>query len=149
MQCKEGKLFLSVHKALDLWSLSDSYCLAQYSSERCKSREDVQAPSIRLCHTRKIKEILSGELATPEGRLLLEKARKAGWVDEHYQTRLSLTKSALFASHMAIRLGIKDKWKYFEILWMRKNMRSNYNTAILQKESSEFFDDVKALFSTI
>jgi len=93
--------------------------------------------------------ILPDELATPEAMIYWQKAMKAGWVDEHYQTKLSLTKSALFASHMAIRLGIKDKWKYFEILWKRKNMRSNYNTAILQKESSEFLDDVKALFSTI
>ena len=93
--------------------------------------------------------ILPDELATPEAMIYWQKAMKAGWVDENYQTKLSLTKSALFASHMAIRLGIKDKWKYFEILWKRKNMRSNYNTAILQKESSEFLDDVKDLFSTI
>lgn len=82
-------------------------------------------------------------LATPEAMVLWKKAQDAGWVDENYQPKLSLTKSAILASEIAIRLGIKDRWKYFEMLWHRKNMRSHHNTALSQKNSYMFFDEVK------
>ena len=82
-------------------------------------------------------------LATPEAMALWKKAQDAGWVDENFQPKLSLTKSAILASEIAIRLGIKDRWKYFEILWHRKNMRSHHNTALSQKNSYMFFDEVK------
>ena len=82
-------------------------------------------------------------LNTEQAKALWKKAQDAGWVDENYQPKLSLTKSAILASEIAIRLGIKDRWKYFEILWHRKNMRSHHNTALSQKNSYMFFDEVK------
>ena len=72
-----------------------------------------------------------------------------GRVDNHYQPKLSLTKSAILASEMAIRLDIKDRWKYFEILWNRKNMRSDYNTAYSQKQILVFQDEIRTVFSSI
>jgi len=93
--------------------------------------------------------ILPDELATPEAMIYWQRAMKAGWVDEHYQTKLSLTQSAILAFEMANRLNIKDRWKVFEAFWQRKNMRSSYNNALLQRQSLKFQDDVKALFSTI
>ena len=93
--------------------------------------------------------ILPDVLATPEAMIYWQKAMKAGWVDEHYQTKLSLTQSAILSFEMANRLNIKDRWKVFEAFWQRKNMRSSYNNALLQRQSLKFQDDVKALFSAV
>lgn len=90
---------------------------------------------------------LPGELSTPEAMALWKKAMSKGWIDERYQPKLSLTKSAIFAFEMANRLGIQERWKVFEQFWNRKNMRSNYNNALLQRQSLIFQDEVKALFS--
>ena len=95
------------------------------------------------------KVVLPAPLATPEAMILWQKAMAAGWVDNHYQPKLSLTKSAILASEMAIRLDIKDRWKYFEILWNRKNMRSDYNTAYSQKQILVFQDEIRTVFSSI
>ena len=92
---------------------------------------------------------LPAPLATPEAMVLWQKAIAAGWVDERYQPKLSLTKSAVLASEMANRLGINDKWKYFEILWKRKNMRSDYNTALSQKQILKFQDEIRTVFCSI
>lgn len=93
--------------------------------------------------------VLPAPLATPEAMILWQKAIAAGWVDECFQPKLSLTKSAILASEMAIRLDIKDRWKYFEILWNRKNMRSDYNTAYSQKQILVFQDEIRTVFSSI
>ena len=95
------------------------------------------------------KVVLPAPLATTEAMILWQKAMAAGWVDNHYQPKLSLTKSAILASEMAIRLDIKDRWKYFEILWNRKNMRSDYNTAYSQKQILVFQDEIRTVFSSI
>ena len=86
-------------------------------------------------------------LATEEAMRLWEKAQQAGYVDEHYQPFLSRTQSALLADAMAERLGIKEKWKVFEELWQRQNMRSDYARAMYQRQSLDFQDKLKRLFS--
>ena len=35
-------------------------------------------------------------------------------------------------------LGIASKWKVFEQLWHRKNMRNDYNTALEQQQRDEY-----------
>ena len=81
-------------------------------------------------------------LATPEAKELLEKARKAGYLDDRYQPKLSLTKSSILASVISFKLKLKDRWKPFEILWNRKNMRSNHNTAMSQQFHNDFENEV-------
>ena len=85
-------------------------------------------------------------LDTEEGRGLLDAAREAGWLDEHYQPLISRTQSALLANAMADRLGIREKWKVFEGLWNRKYMYHDYYEALNQKKSLEFQDKLKRLF---
>ena len=46
---------------------------------------------------------------------LWKEAQGTGFVDEHYQPKLSRTKAALLADAMAKRLGIRNKWKVFGI----------------------------------
>ena len=43
---------------------------------------------------------------------------------------------------------IKEKWKVFEGLWNRKNMRGDYTRAMNQRQSLDFQDKLKRLFST-
>ena len=87
-------------------------------------------------------------LVTDEAMALWKKAQAAGWVDANYQPLISRTQAALLADAMAERLGIREKWKTFETLWKRKNMRSDYTRALSQIQTLSFQDDLKALFAT-
>ncbi|MBR2237039.1 MAG: hypothetical protein IJ887_04070 [Prevotella sp.] len=87
-------------------------------------------------------------LATDEAMALWRKAQQAGYVDEHYQPLLSRTQAALLADAMAERLGIKEKWKVYGDLWKRNNMRGDYTRAMNQRQSLDFQDKLKRLFST-
>ena len=57
---------------------------------------------------------------------------------------LSVDKGEVHLGDMlARRLGIANKWKFFEKLWHRNNMRSDYNTALDQRKSLEFQERLK------
>ena len=90
---------------------------------------------------------LPDALNTPEGRALLEKARMADLLDDKYQPKISNTMSALLAQEIGERLKIRNKWKVFEALWNRKNMRSDYNIALRQHQSLDFQDCLKQLLN--
>jgi hypothetical protein len=89
---------------------------------------------------------LSAMLRTPEAMTLWKKAQQAGYIDEHYQPKISRTQAALLADAMAERLGIKEKWKVFEGLWHRKYMYHDYYRAMEQQQSLDFQDTLKRLF---
>ena len=84
-------------------------------------------------------------LATDGAMTLWRKAQQAGYVDEHYQPLLSRTQAALLADAIAEKLGIRQKWKTFEMLWNRKNMRSDYNLALRQQQSLDFLTELKRM----
>ena len=50
---------------------------------------------------------------------------------------------ALLANMLARRLGITNKWKVFERLWHRNNMRGDYNSALEQRKSLEIQERLK------
>jgi len=89
---------------------------------------------------------LPPSLCTEQAMVLWRKAQRAGYVDEHYQPLLSRTQAALLADAMAVRLGIKEKWKVFEGLWNRKNMYRDYYKALNLQQSLAFQDEIKKLF---
>ena len=89
--------------------------------------------------------LLPEVLATEEAMALWRKAQKAGWIDANYQPKISRTQSALLADAMAEKLGIRQKWKTFETLWNRKNMRSDYNLALRQQQSLDFLTELKRM----
>lgn len=91
--------------------------------------------------------LLPPELSTPKAMALWKKAQAVGYVDDNYQPLISRTQSALLADAMAERLGIREKWKVFETLWNRKNMRSDYTRAMNQLQSLDFQDELKRLFA--
>ena len=83
------------------------------------------------------------ELDTEEARRLWAAAQDAGLVDDNCQPLLSRPLSALLADRMATLLNIQNKWKVFETFWNRKNMRSDYNDALNQKQFDEFYEKLK------
>ena len=95
----------------------------------------------------KVRPVLPAVLSTEEAMALWEKVQKAGYVDANFQPLISRTQSALLADAMAERLGIREKWKVFEALWNRKNMRGDYTRAMNQLQSLEFQDELKRLFA--
>ena len=66
---------------------------------------------------------------------LWQKVKESGLVDERNQPTGPRTEAALLADMIARRLGIENKWKMFEQLWHRNNMRGDYNRALEQKKS--------------
>ena len=89
---------------------------------------------------------LPASLCTEQAMALWRKAQAAGWIDDNYQPLLSRTQAALLADAMAVRLGIKEKWKVFEGLWNRKNMYRDYYKALNLQQSLAFQDEIKKLF---
>lgn len=88
------------------------------------------------------------EVAIPEvlaDSELWSKVRKAGLVDDDGQPTVSRPEAALLANMIAAQLGITNKWKFFEKLWHRNNMRSDYNTALDQRKSLEFQAKLKKI----
>ena len=86
-------------------------------------------------------------LSTEEAMALWEKVQKAGYVDANYQPLLSRTQSALLADAMAVKLGIREKWKTFETLWNRKNMYRDYYQALDQRKTLIFRDEIKKVLA--
>ena len=79
------------------------------------------------------------------GSELWERVKDAGLVDEHGQPTVSRPQAALLADMLAQRLDIANKWKVFERMWNRKNMRNDYNTAMNQKKSLDFQERLKKI----
>lgn len=77
------------------------------------------------------------------GSELWHKVQQAGLVDADGLPTVSRPEAALLADMLAERLGIANKWKFFEKLWHRNNMRSDYNTALDQRKSLEFQERLK------
>ena len=70
----------------------------------------------------------------------------AGLVDDVGLPTVSRPEAALMADMLAERLGISHKWKLFEKLWHRNNMRGDYNTALEQRKSLAFQEKLKNIF---
>lgn len=68
---------------------------------------------------------------------------EAGLVDDDGQPTVSHTEAALMADMVAERLSIAQKWKLFEQLWQRNNMRGDYNKALEQKKSLDFQEKLR------
>lgn len=76
---------------------------------------------------------------------LWERVKNEGLVDENNMPTISRPEAALLADMLAEKLGIGNKWKLFEELWNRKNMRNDYNTALEQRKSLKFQEELKNL----
>ena len=80
------------------------------------------------------------------GSELWQRVKDAGLVGDDGQPTVSRTEAALLANELAERLGIAHKWKLFERLWRRNNMRGDYNKALEQRKSLAFRERIKVIF---
>ena len=74
-----------------------------------------------------------------------QKVMQAGLVDADGQPTVSRTEAAMIADMLAERLGIDNKWKFFEQLWHRNNMRGDYNTALDQRKTLKVQERLKII----
>ena len=88
---------------------------------------------------------LPPSLSTDEAMVIWKKAQDAGYVDDNYQPLISRTQAAILANAIVRILGLRPKWKLFEILWNRRDMYHDYYQALNQKQSLEFQDKLKEL----
>ena len=90
------------------------------------------------------------KLCTEKAMLMWQQLQQAGLIDKDYQpVKLSRTEMAILAYEMAKRLDIDDKWKTFEKLWKKKNLRNDYNESLNQQKSIEFRDRLKEILSSV
>ena len=89
---------------------------------------------------------LPDALNNPKAKKLLMKARKAGYLDDRFQPKLSNALSALLANQIAVKLEIENKWKVFEAFWSRHDMYKDYHRALMQKQCSDFLKTLYSLY---
>ena len=90
---------------------------------------------------KELPEVLRSEAAM----VLWKKAQDAGYVDDNFQPLISRTQAALLADAMAMRLGIRNKWKVFETFWNRAKMYKDYYQAVDQKQFLPFQNKLKQI----
>ena len=76
---------------------------------------------------------------------LWERLKNADLVDDYNQPNVSRPEAALMADMLSEVLGIANKWKLFEKLWHRNNMRNDFNKALEQRKSLDFQEKLKML----
>ena len=100
------------------------------------------------------KGVLPPKLASGRAMFMWRILQQEGLIDDDYQpVGLSRTMSALLANDMITRLsteterllGIDDKWKPFEQLWGRSNMKADYNHAMSLAKTRPFLGRLNRL----
>lgn len=84
----------------------------------------------------KVVSNLPQELNTDEAKKYVSNAIKAGFMDNCYQWKGTMYQAALFAEICSEKLGLKYKWKPFEMLWNVAHL------AQTRRESKERFGKV-------
>ena len=110
--------------------------------------------------TREPPQLCDGELppklSSDRAMLMWQRLQQAGYIDEHYQPcKLSRAKSAVLADEMMNLLsnenerltGSDDKWKPYETLWHRSNMKADHYRALNQVRISEFRAEIRKLLN--
>ena len=104
------------------------------------------------------KGVLPPKLASGRAMFMWRILQQEGLIDGDYQpVGLSRTMSAVLANEIIIRLsteterlmGIDDKWKPFEQLWDRNNMKADYNHAMNLAKTRHFLDRLNRLLAGI
>lgn len=76
-------------------------------------------------------------------------AIEQGWIDGNLQPLLSRTQAALVAYYMAEKLHIRTKWRFFEKLWGRRNMKNDYYDALDQRQTGAMLDRIKKVMDAV
>ena len=141
----QGSIVLNIHEKGSLHV--DHVDTQNFYGDACTQKKTLPDPP---CVGREKGDIdtstLPASLCTEQAMVLWRKAQQANLVNGDYQPLVSRPQAALLADEMAYRLGIENKWKYFETFWDRRNMSRDYNEALNQKQSLDFRDKLKSIF---
>lgn len=88
---------------------------------------------------------IPSELDNDKARNILQRFVDAGMLDGQFQPLVSRAQAALIADAVSMRLNIVKKWKVFESLWNRKNIRNDYNKAFSQTTVHKYLTKINSI----
>lgn len=88
---------------------------------------------------------IPSELDNDRARNILQRFVDAGMLDGHFQPLVSRAQAALIADAVSMQLNIVKKWKVFESLWKRKNIRNDYNKAFSQATVHKYLTKINSI----
>jgi hypothetical protein len=116
------------------------------------------SPSAPAKDDKEAAPILPPKLSTDKALLIWQRLQQAGLIDEHYQpVGLSRAKMAVIADEVMTLLadeneklmGISDRWKHFETLWKKKNLRTDHYRNINEGKLTDFKKEIQSLLADI
>ena len=90
---------------------------------------------------------IPSELDNDRARNILQRFVDAGMLDGQFQPLVSRAQAALIADAVSMRLNIVKKWKVFESLWNRKNIRNDYNKAFSQTTVHKYLTKINSIIN--
>ena len=88
---------------------------------------------------------IPSELDNDRARNILHRFVDAGMLDGQFQPLVSRAQAALIADAVSMQLNIVKKWKVFESLWKRKNIRNDYNKAFSQATVHKYLTKINSI----
>ena len=88
---------------------------------------------------------IPSELDNDRARNILQRFVDAGMLDGQFQPLVSRAQAALIADAVSMQLNIVKKWKVFESLWKRKNIRNDYNKAFSQATAHKYLTKINSI----
>ena len=90
---------------------------------------------------------IPSELDNDRARNILQRFVDAGMLDGQFQPLVSRAQAALIADAVSMQLNIVKKWKVFESLWKRKNIRNDYNKAFSQATVHKYLIKINSIIN--
>ena len=90
---------------------------------------------------------IPSELDNDRARNILQRFVDAGMLDGQFQPLVSRAQAALIADAVSMQLNIVKKWKVFESLWNRKNIRNDYNKAFSQTTVHKYLTKINSIIN--
>ena len=90
---------------------------------------------------------IPSELDNDRARNIVQRFVDAGMLDGQFQPLVSRAQAALIADAVSMQLNIVKKWKVFESLWKRKNIRNDYNKAFSQTTVHKYLTKINSIIN--
>ncbi len=107
-------------------------------------RQDLSPTKDKKTKSKPAKPKIPKEIAETEH---WRKLKEAGLVDENGQPTISRTEAAILADVLLEKMGKGHKWKLFEKMWDRKNMRIDFQDAHNMVKYDKVLKKIKAILS--
>ena len=96
------------------------------TQQKKKKSESNASPSAESQNDSSTKTMIPAELEESE---YWKKIKRAGLVDDNNQPTISRTEAAVLADILLEKMKKGHRWKMFEKIWKRKNMRTDFHDA--------------------